>query len=83
MQGQDLPVKRAERTDPGISSQLSALDYLMKTSKLCRRIAGKQQNMIGNPGSAEKIFPEYKSKRLSLALLDIALVLRGRTKVTL
>jgi hypothetical protein len=54
----------------------------MKTSKLCRRIAGKQQNMIVNLG-AKKIFPEYKSKRLSLALLDIALVLRGRTRVTL
>jgi hypothetical protein len=55
----------------------------MKTSKLCRRIAGKQQNMIVNPGARKKILPEYKSKRLSLALSDIALVLRGRTKVTL
>jgi hypothetical protein len=31
------------------------------------------------PGSAKKN-PEYKSKRLSLALLDIVLVSRGRTK---
>jgi len=55
MQGQDLPVKRAERTDPGIPSQLSALAYVMKTSKLHRRIAGKQQNMIVNPGARKKI----------------------------
>jgi hypothetical protein len=51
----------------------------MKTSKLCRRIDGKQQNMIVNPGARKKI-PEYKSNRLSLALLDIVLVSRGRTK---
>jgi len=40
----------------------------MKTSKLGRRIAGKQQKYDREPGARKKIFPEYKSKRLSLAL---------------
>jgi hypothetical protein len=38
--------------------------------------------MIVNPGACKKSF-QNKSKRLSLALLDMALVLRRRTRVTL
>jgi hypothetical protein len=77
MQGQNLPVKRAEGADPVYPFPIGYARLSDENVKTLPPDCWKTTKYDREPGSAEKIFPEYKSERLSLALLDIALVCEG------